>query len=347
MKLRNILSIAAILAAFASCEEFQPVFTGTYDDPEYFEPADMASEVNTTIADLKDMYKANGNKPVEISTNVIIGGRVTTSDKVGNLYKSLYIQDETAGIELKIGKNGLYNEFKLGQWVYVDCSGLTVGDYNGMIQIGYSDPTGEYETSYMEHQYIIDAHIYKGAYGDPVEPKIITEADLKKKENLGRLVTIKDLTYANAVFFLMYVNPNLSGESKKAATNRIFCDEEVGHNWGIDTWAMSESLFKANLEAGKFDTAELQDGSKKVSEFKKADGTYSIIPTAYSISQYFKMGKTDVQVRSSGYARFSDEKIDADVLAGRKKVDFTGILTEYDGSPQFTLIDLNGVNIHD
>ncbi len=345
MKAIKILSIAALLAVMTACEEFQPVFTGTYEEPEYVEPVDMSSQVNTTIAQLKDMYTANKG-PVTITKNVIIGGRVTTSDQVGNLYKSLYIQDETAGIEVKIGKNGLYNEFKLGQWVYVDCAGLTVGDYNGMIQIGYSDPTGEYETSYMEHQYIIDAHVYKGAYGSPVEPKVITEADLKKKENLGRLVTIRDLKYDNAVFCLIYVNPNLSGEAKKAATNRIFMDEEVGHNWGIDTWAMSESLFKANLEAGLFDNAELQNGSKKVKDYKKADGTYDIIPTAYSVSQYFKMGKTAVQVRSSGFCRFSDEKIDADVLAGKKKVDFTGILTEYQGAAQFTLIDLNGVNIH-
>ncbi len=345
MKAIKILSIAALLVSFASCEEFQPVFTGTYEDPEYFEPVEM--KANTTIAEVKDMYKANGNKPITIRKNVIIGGRVTTSDKVGNLYKSLYIQDESAGIEIKIGKNGLYNEFKLGQWVYVDCNGLTVGDYNGMIQIGYSDPTNEYETSYMEHQYIIDAHVFKGAYGEPVEPVVITEADLKKKENLGRLVTIKDLTYGNAVFCLIYVNPNLTGESKKAGTNRIFMDEEEGHNWGIDTWAMSESLFKANLEAGKFDTAELQDGSKKVSDFKRPDGTYAITPTAYSVSQYFKMGKSFVQVRSSGYARFSDQKIDADVLSGKKKIDFTGILTEYQGEAQFTLIDLGGVNIHD
>ncbi len=346
MKSIKISIIAALLAGMTACEEFQPVFTGTYDDPAYVDPVDMKNQVNTTIAEIKDMYTANKG-PVTLHGNILIGGQVTTSDKVGNVYKSLYIQDETAGIEIKIGKNALYNEYKLGQWIYVLCDGLTVGDYNGMIQIGYSDPTGEYETSYMEHQYIIDNHVFKGDYGAPVEPKVITEADLKKKENLGRLVTIRNLKYDNAIFLLIYVNPNLSGEAKKAATNRIFIDEEVGHNWGVDTWAMSETLFKKYLEAGNFDNAELQDGSKKVSDYKNEDGTYSIIPTAYSVSQYFKMGSKAVQVRSSGYARFSDEKIDADVVAGKKKIDFTGILTEYQGSPQFTLIDLTGVNVHD
>ncbi len=348
MKHIKILSLLLILGV-TSCEEWQPVFTDKYDDPAQEQIVDMKGMVNTTIADLKAMYKANKG-PITIEKNVIIGGQVTTSDVVGNIYKSIYIQDSTAGIEIKIGKNALYNEYKLGQWVYVDCAGLTVGDYNGMIQVGYKDLTGEYETAYLEHQYIIDNHVFKGEQAEPVQPVVITEADLKKETNLGRLVTIKDLTYGNEIFCLIYVNPNLSGEAKKAGTNRIFIStdyDETPHNWGVTTWAMSEALFKQYLEAGNFDEAELQDGSKKVSDFRNEDGSYSIMPTAYSVSQYFYMGRSSVQVRSSGYARFSDEQIDADVLAGTKKVDFTGILTEYDGESQFTLIDLGGVNVHE
>lgn len=348
MKLKHIITAALSLLLATACEEFQPVFTKP-QNPEYQDPVTM--KANTTIEEVKAMYKANGSKPVTITGNVIIAGKVTTSDRVGNLYKSLYIQDETAGIELKIGKNGLYNEYKPGQTLYVDCNGLTVGDYNGMIQIGYKDPTGEYETSYLEHSYIIDTHIFKGPYGDPVEPRVITDPNqLSLAENLGRLVTIKNLTYGNEIFCLIYVNPNLSGEAKKAATNRIFISTDYNESpktWGVTTWAMSKTLFTKYLYAGNFDDAELQDGSKKVSHFKNADGTYSIIPTAYSVSQYFKMGSKEVQVRSSGFARFSDEEIDPDVLSGKKKVDFTGILTDYQGSPQFTLIDLDGVYVHD
>ena len=160
------------MVLLAGCEEFQPVFTGKYPDPheqKLYTDADFPAGF-TTIADLKDMYKANGNKAFVVQKTCIIKGQVTTSDQVGNLYKSLYIQDETAGIEIKIGKNGLYNEYKLGQWLYIDCTGLTVGDYNGMINVGYEDPSGQYETAYLEHSYIIDAHVFKGAYDEPVEP---------------------------------------------------------------------------------------------------------------------------------------------------------------------------------
>jgi hypothetical protein len=55
------------------------------------------------------------------------------------------------------------------------------------------------------------------------------------------------------------------------------------------------------------------------------------------------MGKTGVQVRSSGYARFADTEIPEEILNGSATVTFTGILTKYKGEAQFTLIDLNGV----
>lgn len=330
-----LLTAATLLSA---CEEFQPVFTGKYPDPQeqyIYTDADFGNKF-TTIAEVKDMYAENGSKPYKVEKNCVIKGRVTTSDQVGNLYKSLYIQDETAGIEIKIGKNGLYNEYKLGQWLYIDCAGLTVGDYNGMINLGYEDPTGEYETGYLEHSYIIDQHVFKGAYGDPVEPVVVTEADIHKDVNLGRLVTIEDLKYGDHIFILAYVDPN--GDRKDYANNGIFIDEEGPDNYGVNTWACSETLWKQYLNDGNFDSVEAANSTVGVLRQEPGIGAM-----AYSVSQYFKMGSTDVQVRSSGYARFSDVQIPQAVLDGTATVSFTGILTEYKGAAQFTLIDLSGV----
>ena len=207
-----------------------------------------------------------------------------------------------------------------------------------MINIGYSDPTGEYETGYLEHAYIIDQHVFKGEYADPVKPVVVTEADLHKKVNLGRLVTIKGLKYDGHIFLLAYVDPN---GNRKDNNNRIFIDEEGPDNYGVTTWACSEAKWKEYLNGGNFDSVEV--AGMTVGDFKNPDGTYNIGSEAYSVSQYFKMGGTQVQVRSSGYARFADTKIPAEVLDGSAVVNFTGILTEYKGEAQFTLIDLDGV----
>ena len=237
MKKTFIISAAALALtlSLASCtslkEEFQPVFTLQYDNPDPQKPAKM--EANTTIAELAAMYEPG--KPQEIKKNIIISGIVSTTDKPGNFYKSLYIQDETGGLELKLGKNGLYNDYQPGQRIYVKCKGLTLGMYgyktgnyggHGMVQIGYTDPSGAYETSYLENSLLIDTHIFKGETGPLVEPEIITEKDLPASNQtqatnkyIGRLVTLKGLRYADETFVLLYLNSN---QDKKSYKNRVF-----------------------------------------------------------------------------------------------------------------------------
>lgn len=323
------LSMAGVI--LASCEEWEPVFTFDYGEADVYEPVQMTA--NTTIAELKALYK---NAPVKIQTDMVIAGQVVSEDKSGNVYKSLYIQDETGGIELKLGKTGLYNDYKLGQWIYVKCNGLVIGAYSNMLQLGFEDKTGEYETSYLDVQYFIDNHIFRGRLDTPVAPKILTQAsEVSLKENIGRFVTIKGLTYGNEVFCLIYIDPN--AKDKSSTDNRIFLSDKT---WGIDTWAMSKNGFVNYINAGTFDSAATNSGitvpQAKEQLIKNA--------TAYAVSQYFTLGSKSVQVRTSGYARFADTKIDPRILSGAK-VDITGILTTYNNEAQFTLIDIDGVKI--
>lgn len=332
-KIYNIIGAAfASLALLASCDEWEPVFTGNYGEADIYEPVTMTP--NTTILELKKMYTEG--TPLTIEKDIIIGGQVISEDKSGNIYKSLYIQDATAGIELKLGKNGLYNDYKLGQWVYVKCSGLTLGAYNGMIQLGCEDPTKSYETSYMEAQYLIDTHVFRGKIGTPLTAKKVAETDLTKEENLGCYVELDGLTYGNEIFLLVYIDPN---KDTKDNDNRIFFSDKT---WGVTTWAMSKQGFINYLNSGVLDSGATNTG-RKVTDVKPILIKNA---SAYSVSQYFKMGSADVQVRTSGYARFADTQIDPAILSGNAKVNMKGILSIYKGQAQFTLIDLkDGVEI--
>lgn len=326
---RIYFALIAAIFAFSSCEEWDQVFTGDYGKADVYEPVTMTP--NTTIAELKALYKSG---PVKIDKDIVIGGQVVSEDRSGNIYKSLYIQDATSGIELKLGKNALYNDYKLGQWVYVKCSGLTLGVYNGMKQLGYADPTGEYETSYLDVQYIIETHVFRGKIDTPLQPKKVAAADLLKEENLGCYVELDGLTYGNEIFCLVYVDQN---KDKKDNDNRIFFSDK---SWGVTTWAMSKEGFKKYLQSGTFDAGATNTG-KTVPSLKQ---TLLDNATAYAVSQYFKMDGKEVQVRTSGYARFADTQIDSDILSGAK-VNMKGILTIYQGKTQFTLIDLDGVEV--
>ena len=330
---KTIYSLSILLAlcfGLPSCEEWEPVL-GNQGEPD--EPAAVTLTPNTTIKDLKALYTKSGN-PVHIESDLIIGGQVISSDASGNVYRSLYIQDATGGIEIKIGRTGLYNDYKLGQWIYVKCNGLTLGNYEGMLQLGMRDPTGSYETAYLDVQYLIDLHVFKGEKAAAVSPKEIGESNLKNSTYFGTYVTIKGLTYGKEIFCLWY--PDSNGDTK-SQSDRVFLS---GKTWGVTTWAMSARKMKAYVNSGIWDTATLGDKSATVAQLRAAG---KIDYAAYSVSQYFKMGSTDVQVRSSGYSKFADTEIPAEVLSGAVKVNLTGILTSYNGAPQFTLVDLGGV----
>ena len=370
----TVIGGAAMLSAVLflnSCDEFTPVFTGNYPEPESWETQELV--VTHTIGELAAMYKVE--QPFEITDDIVIAGKVVTSDQSGNFYRSLYIQDETGGIELKLGKTGLYNEYKLGQTVYVKCKGLWLGMYgyktpgeykgeptggSGMVQLGLEDPTEEYETSYIEVQYLIDQHIFRGAEGEPLAPVTVSESALPGREDtqatneyIGKYITLNNLTYTGEIFTLLYINSAQMDTDESA--NRVFLSTDAGEepkDYGITTWAMSEQNVKAHLRAGDWDGCSVGNGNDAdngvygtVADHKEEMLRYA---TPANVSQYFEMPEgTEVQVRTSGYSRFADLEIPEEVRNGDKTIDVTGILTMYQGSIQFVLLDQNGIVVNE
>jgi DNA/RNA endonuclease YhcR with UshA esterase domain len=74
-----------------------------------------------------------------------IKGIITGNDEGGNIYNSLYLQDNTGAIAISIGQGGLYGPFAVGQAVLVELEGLYVGGYGKQPQIGttYTNPNKE------------------------------------------------------------------------------------------------------------------------------------------------------------------------------------------------------------
>lgn len=378
-KIFLILSLA--LAALSSCrelkEEWDPVFTFKDQDPgaaRLYSEADLKEfgfdGAWTTIHDLKTLYKGGG---VYLGGNYWIKGQVISTDITGNIYRELYIQDETGGIDVKLGKSSLYSEYKLGQWVYVKASGLTLGAYNGMPQLGMepdNTSTNEYETSYIDVQAIIDQHVWKGAYDTPLAPKVVTEADLADAlakgytgELWGKLVTVPGLKYDQQIFALMYPNPSMDHKSGNPE-NRVFLSD--AGTWGINTWALSKSGYISHLQGSGWDSAEVGSGATRygpitgspndyLSPGKVLDNfgpdaslSYKEIMIKYAtanyVSHYFTMGGTSVQVRTSGYSKFADTPLDERLYTG-STADITGILSIYSGAAQLSLVDEPAVSV--
>ncbi len=377
--MKKILIFTVAFLSLVSCqslkEEFQPVFTGEYDKPAVNKPVTMAA--THTIKELASKYETG--KPWTIDENIVISGIVSTTDRYGNFYKSFYIQDETGGMEIKLGKNGLYNDYLPGQRIYVDCNGLELGMYgykdnsgNGMVQIGFNNGEDDtYETSYIESSILIDTHVFKGEIEGEVEPVVIDADDLPgandtqaTNQYIGKLVTIKNLYYTwydtkyeelQEAFALLYLDSN---QDKKASKNRIFIS---GEDTGITTWAMSETKMDELLTSGIWDDVMIGNANDQnygsVGDYKgkinpvNGQPYYGIERAPASVSQYFSTmpegAGTCVQIRTSGYCRFADTEVRQEVLDGTMSINVTGILTLYQGKVQITVNNITDIEYND
>lgn len=142
-----------LLGGFASCQD-------DIDAPEPTVPV-AANKANTTIFDLKKEFwddatnyiKEIGTKPD--GSHYIVAGRVITSDEGGNIFKSITIQDETAALTFSVNTYNLFLNYRIGQELVVDLTGMYIGKYNGLQQIGwpeYYEAGNAWEATFMAPQ---------------------------------------------------------------------------------------------------------------------------------------------------------------------------------------------------
>ncbi|NQV78444.1 MAG: hypothetical protein HQ490_08845, partial [Lutibacter sp.] len=127
MKIQNIkretIGLFLLVTTFLGCVKDQNFSTPTVDcvEPEI--------TVTNTIQQVKDMYTFGG--ATVIDTDVIIEGYVVSSDKSGNIYKTLSIQDKpenpTSAIKISIDETNMYTKYDVGRKIYVKLKGLAVG----------------------------------------------------------------------------------------------------------------------------------------------------------------------------------------------------------------------------
>lgn len=166
MKTLNSIYLGLALlagAAFCSCQ-------ADMKEPEFVTP-EASMKPNTTILELKNTFADKTllcpMKDEVSQTPYIIHGRVVSSDASGNIYKSLVIQDETAALAISLERSSTYVDYRIGQDVVVNVTGMYVGYYNGLQQLGWlSDPyDGEAQLGFMAYD-IFKAHTEKNGLPD-------------------------------------------------------------------------------------------------------------------------------------------------------------------------------------
>ena len=125
------LSLMMLLVFTAACSD-------EFDQPPMVIPT-AEHHANMTIAEFKAKHWQDDRNYIDtVKEDEIIHGWVTSSDESGNIYKSLYIMDESGyGLSISINQNSLYNNYRIGQEIVLPLKGYFVGKYNGQQQLGY------------------------------------------------------------------------------------------------------------------------------------------------------------------------------------------------------------------
>ncbi|MDR2362359.1 MAG: DUF5689 domain-containing protein [Prevotellaceae bacterium] len=230
MKHTILIPIATLLViTFAGCEK-------QYIEPAAIPPALM--QANMTIKELKEHYK---NTPTIVNApDAVIAGRVISTDRHGNFYRTLYIQDETGGIEIKIGKTTLYNTYRIGQEIYLKPHQLCLGAYGKMVSIGAPSTDPSYENGYIDVPLLVNSHIFCGEIKTPVTPATISSAGEITNDRMGTLVTIHNIIYQKGETQYTKAHPEIYPITTWAVKNDPDTSEDDSH-YGLHTFTLNNT----------------------------------------------------------------------------------------------------------
>ena len=162
------------------------------DDMKLVSAAEAGTSVDFTGAQTKDFSTsggtvtppAGGGSAMTIAEVLAYGAALPSGSSIeavvisnralNNLTskKGMYVQDETAGLQFYLGAN---HEFDFGDKVKIDLSGVTVGAYNGAVQVSG----------------LALEKITKLSSGNTVQPKTVSMADFLANKYEGQYIAIE------------------------------------------------------------------------------------------------------------------------------------------------------------
>lgn len=194
-KLTTVVMLVILAGTFSACKK-------SFDNPPG--AADPAIVANTSIKSLKALHTSSGDYDI-ITSDLVISGVVVADDKSGNLYKQLYIQDATGGLQVLLDANSLYGTYPVGRRIFIKCKDLCVSDYNGMIELGVKATVAGLPSLEGIPSNLVSKYVVGGSINNPVTPIVVTQNQLgtnMQDQYLGSLIQLDGYEFSdpNATF---------------------------------------------------------------------------------------------------------------------------------------------------
>ncbi len=326
-KIISILLLAVLALPLAGCYE-------KFEDPapeQIYTDEDFADSELISIAELKQIFAEahagtnSTGKSLMIEDDLVVKGRVISSDREGNVYKSLYLYDRASesAIELKLHA-GNYTSYTPGMTVYVKLRGLTLGDYRRNLSIGVGSRNAEYANGNLEDMSLVRDHIKKGEIIPltAADTLVITPENYQTltDASLGRLIRFEGVESLHGAQQWYY---------NDVMPNYFFNDAyNGGDNYMSLQWSAlpDPSPTKAKPENPTWSySAEKVMGDESWPYKQSSVFMFGSAWFGYEGKSSTTPTKGNYVVRSSGYAKFKWEPIPAD----GEIVDVTAIYTSY------------------
>lgn len=188
----HIISSAMLVFLFllTACSE------ETIDSP----PANVA-DGELTIAELRSLFQGES---IYFEDNKVIYARVSMDESSGNIHRNVFLQDETAGINVRLDFAG---NLRQGDVVRVALKGTTLGSYNNMLQLD---------------SVVNGTNLVRQMQSTAVEPIDVTIPNILEGGYQAMLVRLSDVQFSASETGLPFANVAESRSENRELTDCSF-----------------------------------------------------------------------------------------------------------------------------
>lgn len=196
-----------LFIAFASLLVTGCVHDDKYDNPnlDNYQCKDLTATM--TITEVKALH-TNKRYVFPDNSTAVMEGYVSSTDESGNIYKTIYIQDDptnpTEGFTISVDAVSTYTKYPQGSKIYIELKGLALGTYGGLVQLGIEDDraiaAGTDAVSRIPEK-AVPLHIFKSCtIRKEIVPKVLTLTQMSANDKLlGALVQVNDAEFDQKV----------------------------------------------------------------------------------------------------------------------------------------------------
>lgn len=153
-------------------------------------------QANASVATLKNHII--GTHPHIVEDDVIVVGRVISSDEEDNFYRTLVVDDGTGGVAVMMGVTPLAADYPEGLSVALRLQGCHAAYQRGVITVGErAEAYDSYDVGYLASREAMDRVVVRGGDVEVQEPRRVAISELTRSD-CGRLVHIEGLHLVGA-----------------------------------------------------------------------------------------------------------------------------------------------------